>query len=287
MHRVADGDAVFSPRLAGLRPRRVPLGRRRRRRRARPAHRARARGAAADRPRLPLQGDRRPPAPVGEDRGEPRLGGAPQAPALEPPRADALGGRTAPDLTTVAGLGARPSDHDDADAAFTRRSRSAASVGACRAPPRAVDRRRARRRRSADDRRLVRARSLDRHAAACRTPERSGSTTAKGRSSRTRAPSSPGPASSSRRAEGRCRSTSARTAPRRVLRPSPTEHRRPAGQAGRSGVDPGSRGRALREGRGVERVRDAVDRAQRALRLRARDTVVGRRTRSTGQTCSR
>ena len=58
--RVAEGDAVFSPRLAGfvLDAFRAgePVGARRR---ARDADRARARGAAADRARLPLQGDRR------------------------------------------------------------------------------------------------------------------------------------------------------------------------------------------------------------------------------------
>ena len=59
IERVRDGDAVFSPRLAGF----VldafaggPGGRGRSR--ARSAHVARARGAADDRPRLPLQGGR-------------------------------------------------------------------------------------------------------------------------------------------------------------------------------------------------------------------------------------
>jgi DNA-binding NarL/FixJ family response regulator len=78
VNRVAGGDAVFSPRLAGF---------------VLDAFRSGARGAAADRPRLPLQGDRRPPPPVGEDGREPRLRRPAQAPALEPPRADTLGRR--------------------------------------------------------------------------------------------------------------------------------------------------------------------------------------------------
>ena len=58
IRRVADGDAVFSPRLAGfVLDAFAGLDRRRRGRRGpRPAHRARARGDAADRPRLRLQG---------------------------------------------------------------------------------------------------------------------------------------------------------------------------------------------------------------------------------------
>ena len=60
VRRVRDGDAVFSPRLAGLRPRRLrrPDPRGADRPRARPAHDARARGPATDRTRLPLQGGR-------------------------------------------------------------------------------------------------------------------------------------------------------------------------------------------------------------------------------------
>ena len=57
--------------------------------------RARARGAAADRARLPLQGDRGAAAPVGEDGREPRLERAAQAAALVAARADALGGTSA------------------------------------------------------------------------------------------------------------------------------------------------------------------------------------------------
>ena len=97
--RTADGDAVFSPRLAGFVLDAFRSG-------APPvdpeldvAHRARAGGAAADRARLPVQGDRGAAAPVGEDGRDARLGRAPQAAALEPPRAHALGGRAPPDLS--------------------------------------------------------------------------------------------------------------------------------------------------------------------------------------------
>ena len=92
VRRTADGDAVFSPRLAGFVLDAFRAGER--------VHSdaeldeltaARARGAAADRARLPLQGDRRPPAPLGEDDREPRLERAAQAAALVAARADALG----------------------------------------------------------------------------------------------------------------------------------------------------------------------------------------------------
>ena len=97
VRRVHEGDAVFSPRLAGF-----VLdafagaragGQDGRRRRARPAHGPRAGGAAPPRPRLHVQGDRPPPRDLGQDRRGPRLLGPAQAPALEPPRAVALGGR--------------------------------------------------------------------------------------------------------------------------------------------------------------------------------------------------
>src|SRR3712207_7777817 len=42
---------------------------------------------------------RAPPAPVGEDGRDPRVVGAAQAPALQPPRADPLGQRPPPRLT--------------------------------------------------------------------------------------------------------------------------------------------------------------------------------------------
>src|SRR4030095_8271393 len=47
--------------------------------------------APADRTRLHVQGDRRPAAPLGEDGREPRLERPAQAPALDTPRARALG----------------------------------------------------------------------------------------------------------------------------------------------------------------------------------------------------
>ena len=81
VHRIADGDAVFSPRLAGsCSTRSAPATASRPG--ARPAHRARARGAAADRARLPLQGDRRAAAPVFAHGRVARVGGAAQAAAL-------------------------------------------------------------------------------------------------------------------------------------------------------------------------------------------------------------
>ena len=99
IEQVANGDAVFSPRLAGfvLDAFRAGdrVGGRRRPRRADPA---RARGAAADRARLHVQGDRRPPAPVGEDGREPRLERAAEAAALDEARAGAVGDRAPADL---------------------------------------------------------------------------------------------------------------------------------------------------------------------------------------------
>lgn len=68
IHRTAEGDAAFSPWLAGFVLDALRLGRAGPRRRGRSddrrAHRPRAGGVAADRPRLHLQGDRRPPAPL-------------------------------------------------------------------------------------------------------------------------------------------------------------------------------------------------------------------------------
>ena len=100
VRRVADGDAVFSPRLAGFVLDAFRAGER--------VHsdteldeltRARARGAAADRARLPLQGDRGAAAPVGEDGREPRVERAAEAAALVAARAHALGGGAAADLS--------------------------------------------------------------------------------------------------------------------------------------------------------------------------------------------
>ncbi len=93
VRRVHDGDAVFSPRLAGFvldafaGPAPAP------RDRARRAHAARARGDPAHRARLHVQGDRAAARDLAQDRRGARVLGAAQAPALEPPRAEPLGGR--------------------------------------------------------------------------------------------------------------------------------------------------------------------------------------------------
>ena len=96
--RVADGDAVFSPRLAGfvLDAFAADPGRRRWRHpdlrpRARPAHPPRARGAAPHRPRLRLQRGGPAAVDLGQDGGEPRLGRPAQAAAVEPAPAHPLG----------------------------------------------------------------------------------------------------------------------------------------------------------------------------------------------------
>ena len=60
--------------------------------------RTRTRGAPADRPRVRVQGDREGAVDLPQDRRDPRLGGAAQAPALEPPRAHRLGDRPTPRL---------------------------------------------------------------------------------------------------------------------------------------------------------------------------------------------
>ena len=98
INRTADGDAVFSPRLAGFVLDAFRSGEAAVDPELDTLTAARARGAAADRARLPLQGDRRAPAPLREDGREPRLRRAAQAAALEPARADALGGGAAADL---------------------------------------------------------------------------------------------------------------------------------------------------------------------------------------------
>ena len=96
VRRVAGGDAVFSPRLAGFVLDAFAGGARGRaggrRPRARPAHRARARGAAPHRARLPLQGDRAAPRHLRQDGRGARVRGPAQAPAVQPARAEPLGG---------------------------------------------------------------------------------------------------------------------------------------------------------------------------------------------------
>ena len=107
--RVADGDAVFSPRLAGfvldafagVPP---PAARSR----ARPAHRARARGAApASRAGTRTRRSRATSTISVEDRRDPRVVGAAQAAALDPPPARALGDRP-PDRLAARSSRGRP-----------------------------------------------------------------------------------------------------------------------------------------------------------------------------------
>ena len=98
--RTADGDAVFSPRLAGFVLDAFRSGSTAERPGARRTDDARARGAAADRTRVPLQGDRGAAAPVRQDGRDPRLGSPPKAAALEPARAHALGRGAPVDLET-------------------------------------------------------------------------------------------------------------------------------------------------------------------------------------------
>ena len=99
--RVADGDAVFSPRLAGFvldafsGAIDIAVGGRG----PGPAVPAGARGAAADRARLRVQGGRPRALHLGEDRRDPRLVRPPQTPALQPPRTHPLGHRPPPRLT--------------------------------------------------------------------------------------------------------------------------------------------------------------------------------------------
>src|SRR6185312_11966161 len=66
-------------------------------------------GAAADRPRLHVQGGRRTPERLGEDDREPRLQRPAQAPAVHAPRADALGDRASARLSAAVSAGTDPS----------------------------------------------------------------------------------------------------------------------------------------------------------------------------------
>jgi DNA-binding NarL/FixJ family response regulator len=100
VRRVHDGDAVFSPRLAGFvldafsgAPGAGSAGARRTRARrgSRLADAARARGPAAHRAGLSLQGDRAAAGHLGEDRGGPCLRSPAQAAAFYASRADAVG----------------------------------------------------------------------------------------------------------------------------------------------------------------------------------------------------
>ncbi len=95
VERVHDGDAVFSPRLAGFvldafagrvaGPGAQP--------RPGAADAAGAGGASAHRPGLHLPGARPAAGDLGEDRRDPRLGGAAQAPAVDPAPAGPVGDR--------------------------------------------------------------------------------------------------------------------------------------------------------------------------------------------------
>ena len=101
IRRVADGDAVFSPRLAGfvldafgaaageIAEVDEELDR---------LSAARARGDAAHRARLPVQGGGQGAVHLGEDRRDPRVLGAAQAAALLAPRAHGVGDGSPPPL---------------------------------------------------------------------------------------------------------------------------------------------------------------------------------------------
>ena len=106
VRRVADGDAVFSPRLAGFVLDAFRAGER--------VHSDTELDELTAREREVLQLIARgyrykeiagAAAPVGQDGREPRLERAAQAPALVAARADALGGRAAADLSSGAAAG--------------------------------------------------------------------------------------------------------------------------------------------------------------------------------------
>ena len=110
VRRVAAGDAVFSPRLAGFvldafaavargRPGPPVL-----RPGTGPADPPGAGGAPAHRPGLHLQGDRAGAVHLGQDRGEPRVLGAAQAPAVHPAPADPMGDGAAAGLVCCYGI---------------------------------------------------------------------------------------------------------------------------------------------------------------------------------------
>ena len=91
VHRTADGDAVFSPRLAGFVLDAFRGGEAVGRSRARPAHSREREVLQLIARGYTLQGDRGAAAPVAAHGRVARVGGAAQAAALVPPRADALG----------------------------------------------------------------------------------------------------------------------------------------------------------------------------------------------------
>ena len=123
VRRVADGDAVFSPRLAGfvLDAFAATTEGRRRRRGPRPPVPARARGPAADRARLHVQGGRQGPLHLGENGRDPCLRRAAQAPAVQPARAHSLGQRPPAGLT--ARTSCRPAQRVLVSSGGRRRSR--------------------------------------------------------------------------------------------------------------------------------------------------------------------
>ena len=107
IHRVADGDAVFSPRLAGFVLDAFGSGEP-----VRDAELDQLTPREREVLRLIARGYRYKEiaaiaAPLGQDGRDARLDRPAQAAALQPPRADALGGRAADDLTR-AGADRRP-----------------------------------------------------------------------------------------------------------------------------------------------------------------------------------
>jgi DNA-binding NarL/FixJ family response regulator len=95
IRRVADGDAVFSPRLAGFVPDRRHGGRPG----ARPAHQPRARGVAAAGARLRLQGDREGAVHLDQDGRDARVKRFTEAPDVQQIRIVPLGGGPSAGLT--------------------------------------------------------------------------------------------------------------------------------------------------------------------------------------------
>ncbi len=105
IRRVAEGDAVFSPRLAGfvLDAFSGAIDLASHRRGPRPAVGPRTRGAAADRPRLRVQGSGPGALHLDQDSGDPREQRAPQTATIEPAPAHPLGHRPAARLVSFHG----------------------------------------------------------------------------------------------------------------------------------------------------------------------------------------